>query len=1784
MSYPIQPVEPKPKFVNFSQRTIDATPNLAAAAFQVPISKNDNANLTQIAGLVSKHKELMQLDHSKAYREFLRLDPGIQEQLKGLWNDPVYSKEQLAQGTSFLGKVENVGRSIVHAAVNPFETLFKGAEEYVHLIRVLPDTVGALATGGLKFSDLMNGKTWQEMWDGRSMFDKHGIDQLTNVYGHANVYIASKLLSGSSWGEIIDGYGTVDKEFETAFSQAIDKTSNFNKIMADVQSTHLDIGRELTRSMFNVKSSYGMVGSKRDAFSQDAKAYNLIAEIALDPLTYFTAGTADIVKLGLEGARAAKATEALIAMGGRSGTDFERLFAMPGVSKYWDELGGAVERLNHYRNVEKDSVKAGQVRSFIAKNFKLYDSEAKLKILIDNELFSSERALNYFGGGSGDSFTNFSSLLKGRLDNTTFWRDGAIISRQNRFVNSKLSDSVLDTFGLKKAEDVATHGVLTDAFKEIGYTGKVTKDAFEVIANSDRIGFMNRLKRMFEISPSDQKVFMTDEKAHLSVTTVYRYARLITSKTHAKALAEEFLASDMANRFILMRGIYAGIMEKTGLSHITGGTEVMEKTIGKLGAEGGFFGAQIAENVPDYFRKTVETTQLDQAGIPFVTKNEIKLDAITQDQIDKSVHDKILLNTSPIHLNQLREQISGLNINGIRTIFADAKLLASSSKIQRLRHIGGMTEKSFVHKLMKQWTFFSLAPVLGIRSTVDEFFMHMLSLPGDTLRKYIFGEGRRLGNFAAAYTGDASKLGMFKEYILRKTGSSPIEFHKIANAKAIEKAFEGAKSLDEAVEKYHNLMFEAVAARYGKNFSETQLGHLNDLFKYNPEYLDTLVNSIQDIAGLSAEKSSLLRHMIAEEQQLSKVLKEKGFSFQEEFYNVNNVKLALEHGDDVISLTHMASAIARLVDNKTTIINDLGKKVEISFQDLLFKYGTDIEGATNEALSRLGIQANADTHLLSFCDKTKAISFLSKFGDTHLLLNTINAAGAAELGGALIKEIEAKSGEVDKIFNSNSVKDLASVPDSALIAVIQKKLTDMFVDFHTVIHGAADQYNEKIINYVRNEAKGDITPDKVSSIFRNMSFDDFKELTKDHLLQGDINTNINFNGAEVKSWYAVGQDKAYENMSRTVDSAVRSPLVHIMYMDTREKFAELEKASAKQIANDQREQYVQWLQTEHNYSEVTARKMAEKKEATFQQRGIEQAAKHYTHVASDTALGKVMKYADNPNIQTNFATSVRTLGRFYRATEDFYRRMQRLTLEDGPRALYRARLLHHGLVSSGFMYTDQNGQEYITVPGDNIIFSVVDHVMRVFDKDGGLVQPSWNNLTFNLSSINPSFQQNAGAPTFAGPIAGVSALAMRSMLGLFGDKGLQSSDNLNNLVLGSFSGNLNFWNAVIPNKLTKLYTMMSGDDKALQMNSAMVQAICYLTANGMAVGKDGKTPISGESSAEDKQYFLDQVRKTTHNLLVFRQALGLFSPANPTYRQTVDIPDYLKKNGVTSLRQEFFDVMDAINKSPNMQGVDPYEQAFAMFTKKFPGMAIYTIPRQDRLTKIALRYTKEMRSWMSDNKDMYEKYGEAALIFSPQSGNLDQGAYNFLEMHGFIKSVEYKDFFDKALVADQKKQYFDLATKADEALSKTADITERSNIIQNLTDERKQLILNNPLLAVQIQPQTGNVGITDEENIYNNLRELVSNSSSNIDPVMRQKMSYAIYLVDNVLPTLKSSDIKSMGDYGSVYRLNTREKAMQEIEALCMGDPNLKQAYRLIFAPILTFYAKDARRSRGYVY
>jgi hypothetical protein len=53
----------------------------------------------------------------------------------------------------------------------------------------------------------------------------------------------------------------------------------------------------------------------------------------------------------------------------------------------------------------------------------------------------------------------------------------------------------------------------------------------------------------------------------------------------------------------------------------------------------------------------------------------------------------------------------------------------------------------------------------------------------------------------------------------------------------------------------------------------------------------------------------------------------------------------------------------------------------------------------------------------------------------------------------------------------------------------------------------------------------------------------------------------------------------------------------------------------------------------------------------------ELAEKQVVELAWTDATNTLLKYVDNPAVRSNLAVSVRSVGRFYRATEDFYRRV-----------------------------------------------------------------------------------------------------------------------------------------------------------------------------------------------------------------------------------------------------------------------------------------------------------------------------------------------------------------------------------------------------------------------------------------------------------------------------------------------------------------------------------------------
>ncbi len=75
------------------------------------------------------------------------------------------------------------------------------------------------------------------------------------------------------------------------------------------------------------------------------------------------------------------------------------------------------------------------------------------------------------------------------------------------------------------------------------------------------------------------------------------------------------------------------------------------------------------------------------------------------------------------------------------------------------------------------------------------------------------------------------------------------------------------------------------------------------------------------------------------------------------------------------------------------------------------------------------------------------------------------------------------------------------------------------------------------------------------------------------------------------------------------------------------------------------------------------------------------------------------------------AFSIRNFARFYRATEDFYRRMYRV-VRYNPEAIVKASLTYEGVTHSGWVQNDDQGEPYFIYPGTQYVYKAVQAAIQ----------------------------------------------------------------------------------------------------------------------------------------------------------------------------------------------------------------------------------------------------------------------------------------------------------------------------------------------------------------------------------------------------------------------------------------------------------------------------------------
>lgn len=1693
-----------------------ASPNLYAAAKSANIPMEQGAQLEQFSWTVEKNKKLNELRIDDARKEFNNLDPSAQEKLKFLFPESDYQLEEPGSSNYLTGAI----KTGFNALKSPLVLLFKTAGVFNRVI----NTPYLLARQASQGEGLFTKESFSDAWDGRRVYDQTSLNEATDYFGAERVEIAKGLIAGKKPGEIISSAGgAINEKLLDALEEAYNNPESFQQVMDGVKYAQVSPGRDIARAT-GIQGVSGPI--------------DFIYQIAVDPLTWITGGASAVVKAGVFGLK------------NQTGTQMRKTIEQFGVAgvkdifqdnkdivKLWDDqLGPAVKRLND----EPDEIAKIGIRNDIKKRFPGYNNDEAIDFLERNNVVNAARAQTVFS-----NVENLSMFMAGRVDGAQFFRNGIATARNQRRLTigaqKALSNFLNPSSGTtkeiaKSVEEISKSLVKAGSTREAELIGPEIID----FTRFSRKNLKERVSLLLARTPQNQeiKLNVTDRTQSIKSADVFRNsARQVLPKDLSEALTVKFINSDANDQVAMLRSLDVAIMQRLGIEGTEKGREYIKKTLDEK--YGTSVGVAVTEklNVPIGFED-------------IVSKSGVKL----EDNITK--FDSMGI----IHPFQERGAISTLDYYELAQYSYEAnkgKLISGLFQ--------GATSSALSTGIVNFWSIFTLFPRLGIRSSIDEGFIYYLTAPAKDLFQYLDRKGHRMGRIAAAYSG--SKSGeQVRVKIARALGrKTPADMYDKDARLAIISNY--ANNIGKQPEQLTSLERRLAQAEYITEAMNKKgvLGKLNDdevqlliqALTLNSQYLTAGTRSIAASASLVGRQSSEVAEQLVDMSNMDVAV---GL-FPDLVQGKTGKRIDTEKLDSLqalagrgVSLVHFENFVQRFYGNT--------RKNKGIAED--FKFNPVAAFLASNGLRTQSDYVGAKTYLLQQAGLSKNTDLLTKFDEDVIPTLGVKITHS-------VKDAEALNSFLGMTAHTSALR-LQGLEDIEIAEVLVDRV---LLDMRQTFHGSADNFNEALFNrfksgydnLVKEELDtGNRISNKAQKAAQKITFEEFEELTKGFQPKGKLFTTLEGPGiSDMEGAYQKLGNNMMELMDGQVTGILRQPVVMIKYLDVRKKYAEAEKQMARKLYLDKLAQY-----------KDEGKIIGERVKNEILEDTKQHAQKLITEISVQQATDEVLKFVDNPNVRTNFAVAVRNTGRYYRATEDFWRRVYRLK-DIAPRALYRMRLMHLGLDASGGIYKDNNGEPYIMMPTDNVIFGVVDKTVRAFGPgEESFKQPKFNEFTFKLTLANPSFSPDAGMPTLSGPIGALSVITMKALLGKV-PATKEFSEELDNYALGDIGDGMTVMRALVPSSLQKLYSLVPKDEKDRQESTAAMQAIAY----NQAFNTDEQMAkyLDPNASAEDKYNYLKQIRISAHNVVAMRSIIGLFSPIAPSMQESINVPDYLKEVGITGLRPEFYDLVNAVTKKYKGDIQDPYELAVATFVGKNPGKLIYTVARNEKQTNVVIQKTKAVKSWAIQNEANVKKYGEAAWILAPHTGEFDAPTYAYLEAAGLLEDKSLERYYLDVLVAKDKQAYYDIGKEEKEFLKSTPSISARRAKIADSTRRRALLKASNPLLEATLV--AGGNEVATELNMLTNLEEMIKDSSISMPVGTRQRLAMVSSRIRQFVSLSNDASLREADNFADIKR-NFRNELEELISSLSSGDAVLTEASRAIFKSILGYYSRDTYTAKAY--
>ena len=549
----------------------------------------------------------------------------------------------------------------------------------------------------------------------------------------------------------------------------------------------------------------------------------------------------------------------------------------------------------------------------------------------------------------------------------------------------------------------------------------------------------------------------------------------------------------------------------------------------------------------------------------------------------------------------------------------------------------------------------------------------------------------------------------------------------------------------------------------------------------------------------------------------------------------------------------------------------------------------------------------------------------------------------------------------------------------------------------------------------------------------------------------------------------------------------------------------------------------------------------------------ERAKRTLATAVEDRAVGQILQYVDNPLVRTQIAFTSRNFARFYRATEDFYRRMYRV-VRYNPEALVKAALTYEGVTHSGWVQKDDQGNDYFVYPGIAPVYNAVQDVLSRLGIADEFKTPFPIEFGAQLKMITPSLNPDSLVPTFSGPLAGASVKTITTLLGFADEK---SADSLEGFLLGKYAVDRPVLSALLPAHINRLVGALDTDERNSQYASAWRKAVTYLEASGNGIPKryDDEGMLLPPTSAEQEEYRL-RVKNTTLGVLRVRFALGFLAPASPQVQLKSDMAQWISDNGRANWKQAFNNLLD---KYPG-----DYDAAMAKWVELFPNQVPYTVTESERKSIAPLRYAEESGYFVDNNRELFKDFPNAAAFLIPHKTGFSWDTYQLMRDMGMTYNKRVDDYLREVQTASDLQTYYKRKEAFESSLENSTVDFERTQLRKEFDAWKDVFFAARPL----VREELGTTGSQKAANRLNTLDELDNMLAQNIG--IRKDVQEKLREMSKVYNQYKDEKA-NYDEFGGSQKLikYLKDDTILKLRELSGYNENTQAVYDVLFGRLL---------------